>query len=373
MYTLHPTLLIGPADWNEARMPRADFQARIDVLFAKAPAGGAVVFGNSLDHAALSYLTGFTPKLEAGLALIPRSGSPRLLVGGGVNMIAAARPLTWVSELAPLREAGKAVAEWVRGLPRASRVLLIGGDAMPFAMRRAIDAALGDGAVDDGTGPLQAQMLRKAPRELAMLREACTGLNKAIAALRAAQNAGAGVTAAVLAAEHAALDRGAQDVRSLFSRDAGCTLQPFEVTVDEVVDPLQVYLAVCHAGYWAEGFVRVSRAPDPLHAKASELLRQMIAEVKHGVSDRELAQIVARGRGAMSAHPLADPIFGNSIGLALQEPPLLSSDGDSRLESGAVYSLRVGLRDARAGAVVSAMLRVTDNGSETLWREGESA
>jgi len=33
----------------------------------------------------LAYLTNFTPKLEPALALIPRAGEPRLLVGGGVG------------------------------------------------------------------------------------------------------------------------------------------------------------------------------------------------------------------------------------------------------------------------------------------------
>ena len=215
MQTMHPTLLIGPADWSAARMPRADYEARIEALFTNGEkASGAIVYGNSLDHAALCYLTGFTPKLEAALTLIPRSGEPQLLVGGGVNMIAAARPLTWVEHLSPLRNAGQTVAEWARDLPTGGRLLTIGGDAMPFGMRQAIDQALGDLVAEDGTALLHGQMLRKAPRELAALREACVGLETAATALRAAQGIGAGATDTMLAAELAALRWGAQDVRS---------------------------------------------------------------------------------------------------------------------------------------------------------------
>ena len=374
MHSMHPTLLIGPADWNAARMPREEFQARIDALFeADDQAGGAIVYGNSLDHAALCYLAGFTPKLEAALALIPRRGEPQILIGGGVNMIAAARPLTWVEQLSPLRNAGQTVAEWARELPVGGQLLMIGGDAMPFGMRRAVDQALGDSVAEDGSGLLQAQMLRKAPRELNALREACAGLAAAVAALRAAQGIGAGATDAVLSAELAALRWGAQDVRSLFSLDAGCTLQPFDVPVKAAAEPLQVYLAARHAGYWAEGFVRLSRTDDPLHAKAKDILRMMIAAAKSGVSSSELAQIAERERGTLQAHPVGAPLFGNSIGLALQEPPLLSVTKETQLAAGAVYSLRVGLRDAQAGAVASAMLQVTDRGSEILWSEDEPA
>jgi Xaa-Pro aminopeptidase len=374
MHTMHPTLLIGPADWNAARMPRADYEARIDALFsADEKAGGAIVYGNSLDHAALAYLTGFTPKLEAALALIPRRGVPLLLVGGGVNMIAAARPLTWVEQLSPLRNAGQTVAEWARDRTAGAGLLMIGGDAMPFGMRRAIDQALGDRLAEDGTGLLQAQMLHKAPRELATLREACAGLETAVTALRMAQDIGAGTTDCVLAAELAALRWGAQDVRSLFSLDGGRTLQPFDVPVGAAAEPLQVYLAVRHAGYWAEGFVRLARAASPLHAKAKDILRMMIAAAQPGVTGRALAQIAERERGALQAHPIADPVFGNAVGLALQEPPLLSGVDDTRLAAGAVYSLRVGVRDAEAGAIASAMLHVTDRGGEILWSAGERA
>jgi Xaa-Pro aminopeptidase len=369
MQTMHPTLLIGPADWNAALMPRAEFQARIDALFVETQAGGAIVFGNSRDHAALAYLTGFIPKLDEGMALIPRVGAPRLLVRGSVNMITAARPLTWVSEVVPLGEPGKSVADWARTLPESGRLLLIGGDAMPLGMRRAIDKALARIAVDDATGRLQAQMLRKAPGELTALRQACAGLAMAVDALREAHRSRAGVTAAVLAAEHAALRWGAQDVRSLFSLDNGRTLRPFDMSIERAVDPLQAYLAVRHAGYWAEGFVRFSRPDDALRAQASGILRRMIAAAKPGVTSRALAQIAA----CTYSHPLADPVFGNSIGLALQEPPLLTAADDTRLEAGAVYSLRAGVRDAEAGAVVSAMLHVTDDGSEVLWQEGEPA
>jgi Xaa-Pro aminopeptidase len=375
MHTMHPTLLIGPADWNAARMPRADYEARIDALFANTQAGGAIVFGNSLDHAALSYLTGFTPKLEEGMALIPRVGAPRLLVRGSVNMIAAARPLTWVSDLVPLREPGKSVADWARDLPDGGRLLMIGGDAMPFSMRRAIDQALADGdAVHDGTKLLQAQMLRKTPRELAALREACVGLEVAVVALRAAQSSRSGVTAAVLAAEHAALGWGAQDVRSLFSLDSGRTLRPFELPVEQAVEPLQVYLAVRHAGYWADGFVRLGRADDPLHAKTSGILRKMIAATRPGLHCRELWQIVDANRGEFALHPLAKTVLGSSIGLALDEQPLLSRDGDAELSPGAVYSLRAGVTDGKgSGAIASAMLVVTDRGHEVIWPAGEQA
>ena len=237
MLAMNPTLLVGPADWNAARMPKAEFVARAGALWRDIPsATGVIVYGDRVNHAELAYLTNFTPKLEAALALIPRDGTPQLLVGGGVNMLPAARPLTFIEELRPLRNLGKTVAEWARAQGGGAPVL-IGSAFMPYGFHQEIAAALASG-VKDKTAELRRLMGRKSARELAVLREACATLDATVAAMRAAQGSGAGATAAVLAGEQAANRRGAQDIRTLFSLDGGRTLRPFETLVDRAVDPV---------------------------------------------------------------------------------------------------------------------------------------
>lgn len=373
MRTMHPTLLIGPADWDQVRMPRDEFNARINALWTEfRQARGVIVFGNAADHGALAYLTNFTPKLEAALALIPREGEPQLLVGGGVNMIDAARPLTWIHDLKPLRNAGNAVAGWASGLPLDGMLLVLGGDAMPFQLRRSIDDALGgDVAVEDGSEALRTLMLRKSEREYAVIRKACVCLDAAVSALTEVSETGAGVSDALLAAERAAYRQGAQDVRSLFSLDHGRTLQPFDMPVEWAVDPLQTYLAVRHTGYWAEGFVRASSKPDPICDKASDVLLKMIATAKPGAVGADLWKIIDAECGSLQFHPIAAGTLGNAVGLSLEEPPLLTRDCDARLETGGIYTLRTGLVDAVGGAIVSAMVSIGDAGGDIIWSAGE--
>lgn len=371
MQTMHPTLLVGPADWDPKQMPREEFDERLTALWRDHPnASGAIVYGNSSDHAALAYLTNFTPKLEAALAFIPRRGEAQLLVGGGVNMVPAARPLTFVENLAPLREAAKAAAAWAHTLP-AGDILLIGGEAMPTSMHRTFDQALGADRKIETDATLQARMTTKRPRELHALRAACATLDAAAQALRAASHNRKSVTDCILLAEHAALQRGAQDVRSLFSLDGGRTLRPFDIPLAEGRDVLQVYLAVRQSGYWVDGFVRVTPAGDALQEKIGGILDAMIAAAKPGLSCRDFAKLADAERGSFQLHPLAGNVFGNSFGLALDEPPILARDSNARLEAGAVYSLRAGLLDETgAGAISSAIIAVTVGGSDVLWRDG---
>ena len=63
----------------------------------------------------------------------------------------------------------------------------------------------------------------------------------------------------------------------------------------------------------------------------------MIAAAKPGLSCRDLAKLADAERGSFQLHPLAGNVFGNSIGLALDEPPILARDSNARLEAGAVY------------------------------------
>jgi Xaa-Pro aminopeptidase len=370
MLAMNSTLLVGPSDWDAARMPKAEFVARAGAFWRdNPPASGAIVYGDRVNHAELAYLTNFTPKLEAALALIPRDGAPQLLVGGGVNMLPAARPLTFVEDLRPLRNVGNTVAKWSHEQGGGAPVL-IGGGFMPYALHQEIAAAL-SGEMDDKTAELRRLMGRKSARELAAQRATCAALDAAVATMRAAQGAGADVTAAVLAGEQAANRRGAQEVRTLFSLDGGRTLRPFDTLVERAVDPLQVYVAVRKLGYWAEGFAVLTASPHPCAERAHAVLRSAVARMQAGEHCAELARSIAQE--GLPLHPITTEVVGNAIGLALEEHPVISTGCDNAIEPGGVYSLRVGLSDPRGHAIVSAMVAVHDWGNEVLWFSPEPA
>jgi len=363
---MQPTLLVGPSDWDDGRMPRAEFLARTAALWRNAPAAaGAIVFGDRAQHGELAYLTHFTPKLEAALALIPRVGAPQLLVGGGANMLPAAKPLTFVENLRPLRDAGRTVAQWTREQSGGGRPVLIGGTFMSYALRREIDAATGP--IADKTTELRALMRRKSARELNHIRVACVTLGGMMDAMRETQGGGTGATATVLFGESAAHKHRAQDVRILFSLDGGRTLQPFETPVERAVDPLQVYVAVRQFGYWVEGFAVIASSPTPGVQVATAILRQAVEMVQPGRRCDEVARCIAELIGPLDPHPITAQVQGNGIGLALEERPLISATSEDTLEAGDILSLRVGVSDGRDHAIVSAMVAVHADDAEVLW------
>jgi hypothetical protein len=359
MLTQHPTLLIGPSDWQPERFPRAEFDRRIAALWQAHPnATQAIVFGSAAHHAELAYLTNFVPKLEPGIALLTRRGEHKLLFGGGPNMIGAMKPLTFITEMAPLNALAKSISGWTP--------LLIGGGTMSTATRKTVAEATNDTA-QDATPTVLALMRRKSLHEVNVIRNACTVLDAAIAAIGDAQRAGGGITDAVLAGERAAVERDAQDIRTLFSVDGGCTLRPFEALDSRRIDPLQIYAAVRMFNYWAEGFSVFSERPHEPAGLAMALLGAALTTIKPGRATEDIADAVASAAGPYREHPVTQGALVGPIGFALDDPPLASG----MFEPGDVHSIRVGLSDgADRHAIVSAMIAVGENECDVLWRGG---
>jgi hypothetical protein len=373
MFGMHPTLLVGPADWDPARLPKEEFLDRIEAFWRAVDPGitGVAVYGSPRDHAELAYLTHFTPKLEPAIALIPRTGEPRILVGGGANMIGAAKPLTFVEMLLPLRGAGQTIARWAGELGSGA-IALINGGAMRFGLRREIEAAFG-ATRPDVTAIVTEAMRRKSARELTLMRDACASLQAAFAAMRDAQQAGRGMTDTVLAGEQAAWRRGAQDVRTLFGRDGG--LWPFAVPDHAPADPLQAYAAVRHDGYWAEGFSVLSRRRQPMVEAAWATLGKAVALMRPDALLREVAELLPWDPLYPSpTYPLTYRGVGRHMGLNLQESDCLyqwtletfpPASNPQTFAVGEVYSVRA---VAGGEGFVSTMVLITDDGHEVLWR-----
>jgi hypothetical protein len=356
MFTQHPTLLIGPSDWDESRAAKAEFDRRISALWAAFPdASHAIVFGSAAHHAELAYLTHFVPKLEPGVALLARDEQHKLLFGGGPNMIGAMKPLTFIDEMAPLNALAKLIAGW-------TSPLLVGGGGMSSALRKTVDEATNTTA-QDATAHVLSLMRRKSPSELAAIREACGILNKAMTVMRDAVRGGHGAATALLAGERAAIDLGVQDIRTLLSLDGGRTLRPFETVDDRQADPFQVYVAVRKFNYWAEGFACISNESQPAASLAALLLDNALSAIKPGVSFSQLSRILAVGTHYRH-HPVTQAALVSPVGLSLDASP------STGFEPGEVYSVRAGLTDgADQHAIVSAMVAVHDD-IDVLWRSG---
>lgn len=371
-------LLVGPYDWDASLVPLAEFEARLAAVRGVVAANGAaalLVYGHSVEHGALAYLTGFTPKLGPAFALVPREGPLRILASGGAGMVSSAKLLTWAEDVRPISNLRDALSEWLVEAFHGSRAALgtWGGKIMAQRPYQAVAAAIQPfGERIELDGPLDELRQIKSPLELGLLREACRILSAARRTFERAVKDGSGARSAALAAERAAYAQGAQDIRILASaRDGGPSL-PFTGPEDVRVAPLLACLAVRFAGYWAEGWITVKARPEGALARAEAALAAMLREVRPGATSDDLWRATAPHLAPYQFHSSVQPGFGNGIGLSLEESPILAPGGSSRLEEGGVYVLRCGaMGQGSDNAVVSAMVAVKRAGSQVLWSSAE--
>jgi Xaa-Pro aminopeptidase len=207
------------------------------------------------------------------------------------------------------------------------------------------------------------------PRELSQIRAASRIVQPAAAAFVEPWRLGGGVEAAALDAERTARLMAAQDVRTLVSFDGGRTLSPYRGAFAPQTDrqaPFVGYIAVKHMGYWADTLVTGLRGANDLHRRAQAGLRAMLDLAKPGTSAGALQAAAAKELGSAEPHPVLSGSFGRRIGLSLNEGGEIRPGSNHALKPGDVYSLHVGARDAKAGALTSAMIEITATGSELI-------
>jgi hypothetical protein len=276
------------------------------------------------------------------MALVPREGPLRILASGTPKMMDAAKRLTWVEDVRPLGNASKTVAEFADG---GDALATWAFGAVPQALHAGIAAAVAPRRLLALDHALEAVRRRKSPRELELMRGAARFLATATDAFAASVRAGAGVRSAALAAERAAIAAGAQDARAMASLSPGGVPLPLDEASDErVLDPASAGIAVQNHGYWASGSVTIARRAGSAQARARQALAAALVSVRGG------------------AH-VPEGVVANAIGLSLEEGPA------EALESGAVYALTSSAKEGGETAYASALVAVTENGCEALWRQ----
>lgn len=377
MRTMQPSVTIGSCTWAQDRLPSDEFELRLGDVRAAMERNSwpaVLVYGDVRDHGALAYLSNFIPRVRWGLALLPRSGDPRLLCAMSTRDLPAMRGLTWIADvrsgMGP--EWAKAFDPWCERLKADQPVELgtLGFDLMAPVLQQTVRHSLGEHfTLRAADVALAVPPQRKRPRELTMMRASCKLVETAASTfIESWRNSGEPETAA-LDAERLARSLAAQDVRTLISLDGGRTLIPYAGRFEKIAGSLVGYLAVKLAGYWADLFITAEQRPSAAVRHAAGALDAVIAAVKPGARAGDLFATAAEALGPYSLHPALNGRVGHGIGLSLDEPPHLCAASQTELVENGVYALQVGIAEAEPGNVlVSAIVRNTPNGAEVLVR-----
>ena len=374
MRTVHPSIIIGSYVWDQDRLPRDEFQIRMAALHRVMDANGwkaVLIYGDAAEHTDLAYFTNFIPRLRWGMALMPREGEPRVLGSMSPRDVPAMKLMTWIPDLLSGWNWESGFDPWLARLNADEPIDIgsVGFDLMRPPLMRSLEKSLGNRFRLHAADAAVLACRSPRPRGLSTIREASAVVATAAAAFVQAWRDGADVETAALAGERSARLKAAQDVRTLVSFDGGRTLAPFRGTFETKSDPLVGYIAVKHMGYWADMFVSAASASSDLQQRTQAALEAMLQTAGPGVLASDLHAKAIAQLGGHALHPVLGGSVGHRIGLSPDEGGALRHDSRHTLAPGEVYSLHVGAHDpASGGAVISAMIAITANGSELLHR-----
>jgi hypothetical protein len=285
----------------------------------------------------------------------------------------AQRLMTWIPDVLSAWNWESGFDPWLADLgPEAADIGTLRFDLMRPPLMQSVEKSLGNRFRLVGADGEVARPTR--PRELSLIRDACTVIRAGAAAFVQAWRDGQGVEAAALAGERAARNLAAQDVRTLVSFDGGRTLAPFRGAFEPKPNsmPLLGYIAVKHRGYWTESFVGAADQANDRQRVAQAGLDAALRSVAPGIVAADLFAQSTRPLGKISLHPVLGGSVGRRIGLSPNEGSELRQDATHALVAGDVYALHVGAIDAQTGgAVASAIVVITDTGCEVLVRSPE--
>jgi Xaa-Pro aminopeptidase len=378
MRTTQPSVTIGSYTWAQDRLPYDEFTLRLDEVRAAMDRHGwaaVLAYGDVREHAALAYLSNFIPRVRWGMALLPRSGEPRLIGAMSTRDLPAMRTLTWIADV----QSGMG-PEWARqfdpwfGQFKGEPVVALGTvgfDIMAPVLRAAVQRSLGERfALQRADDILAIPSPRKRPRELTMMRAAAKAVEAAAKIFVDSWRGNRAPETAALDAERFARSHAAQDVRTLVSLDGGRTLVPFQGRFETCAGPLVGYLAVKVLGYWADMFVTVADGSIGAAARhAAAALDVIIADMRPGARTDALQAKAVGALAPYKLHSVLGGSVGHGIGLSLHEGPELRALADATLVEDGVYALQVGVADAKGGNILlSAIVRVAAQEAEVLLR-----
>ena len=334
-----------------------------------------LVYGDAAEHSALAWFSNFVPRLRWGMALLPRAGEPRLLISMSSRDVPAMKLMTWIPDVLSGWTWESAFDPWLARLQADHPADLgtVGFDLMRPPLLRSLEKSLGNRfrlqQADDDVAALRA--LR--PRERSLVRGAADVTQAAAEASMQAARKGLGAEAAALEAERTARLLAAQDVRTLVSFDNGRTLAPFRGAFAPASETLAGYIAVKDGGYWADCFVTAAAAPVDLHRRARAGLDALLAAARPEAEGAKLHALALAQLHPLSLHPVLSNSVGRRIGLSLNEGGELTPESRHALKPGEIYSFHVGTRDAAGGALASAMVAITERGTEILHRSPDAS
>jgi len=266
---MHPVVLRG---LTGLALPVEEFDARAAAIrreLVRQALDALVVYGDARDYASLAWVAGFVPMLRWAIAVVPAKSAVELFVAApGSRDVAAMRKLAAAAS-------ADGIGALERALLRFGRVAMAGARHMRASQEAAIRQSVAE--VVEGDALIAELAAEPSQGEVGLLEGAATLAGESALLVEHAWRQGDAAGPALLEGDLFARERGAHDVRLMWSGDGGRTFRPLTRGASGRPHPFAFYMAVERGGYWGEAFRTLDApagepaAPHPMVAPVARM------------------------------------------------------------------------------------------------------
>ena len=324
----------GLIAWSKAELPSAVFERRIvraQQAMTAAQIDALVLYTNNTRTAGVSWFVGFIPYWSEGLLVIPRSGTPALVVG------LSKRVQFWLERTChvPVHnasrvgvEAGRIIAEIGSG----ASVGVADLDGLPAGVADDMGSSGSGLRLVDATELVQRLRGAAEPSEIALSLHALEIAHRALATVGAV---GAGMGAILARVEREARLRGAEEIYLAAAPDLIASRHLRRIEGDEPLGrSFALRATVAYKGHWIR-LIRTFGADGAGLARAQERLASAVAALPDTLGFADAASWLIEG--CRIAQPL-EPLAGSRIAdpVPLPEGALVSAQASYAIDGAPV-------------------------------------
>lgn len=362
MRTLQPVLKIGRNCWNRENMPETEFRARVRRLrkiMAKYDVDILLLYGNGVNnYGHQSYISNYVPESVGGvIVFIPAEGKVTLVFEGVARGLSEVKNITWIEDIRASGDIIKSCIEYLEAGTYTSPKVGIAGfrHLMPALQWHKFYQLTGRYSVRDFSDAIQEMRMIKSSRERAQIKRTSGIVSRAFDILTKARFSTITEQAIQAETEKYCYSEGADDVRCLITnpQEKNGIFRPAEN--NRIVDSktIAVYLAVACETYWAESIrTYIVNPPSLIPPQAKVELTPILKNLNAGIPISKFYELAVNDLKSERESSFYN-YPGNSIGLGLQEYPVISESENLKLKKGMCLALRTVTRNNGFGNIIT--------------------
>jgi Xaa-Pro aminopeptidase len=388
METMQPSLKRGRDNWDQINMPQTEYHERIVEIRKTMKKEGLdvlLVYGRGVnEYGSPCYFSNYmTGTQRAALVAIPKEDEATLIFEGFDRGLPTAKSKTWIKDVRVCNDMGKDCVKYLTEKKLLASTIGFAGlkRLMPYNQMQFLQESTKQGKTIDCDQMIENMRMVKSQCECDQIRRSARIVTRVFESISGGKLPNMSEKMLVSTMDRAAFIDGAEDFRILVAKpkEGKWSFRSPEDGKISAGDTIIIYVALEFERYWSEGirtFV-VSGDSSLVLAKSENIMslyKQILSSIKPGKSSSQLYKEIVGEMRNNHVDYMPEYGFGQGIGLALHELPMITEEERNQLKAGMCLTLHLAIKDKEMGAfMVGDTVAITKDGAQVLTNNYEQS